>query len=188
MNLLFICYSYPGTPKYATVPSVSKVQESQSSVLSLGNMQSSYRALWTSRQEQPVPPDSTQKPVEPRLTGRRQNVLRRHFVILRSRLLHWINLIISLFAASSCRYGSYLKLQKWQKADNFKISNVYKYWNEQHVSWLSGLKMQDSNFQLNRPQLQSSAFYFALGLWAHFRQLLSASSIPIISFPQGKQF
>ena len=32
------------------------------------------------------------------------------------------NLIISLFAASSCRYGSNLKLQKWQKADNFKIA------------------------------------------------------------------
>ena len=72
-------------------------------------------------------PDSKREPVAPRLTGRGQNVLRRHFMILRTRLLHSINLIISLFAASSCRYGSNLKLQKWQKADNFKISNVNKY-------------------------------------------------------------
>lgn len=119
--------------------------------------------MWTSQQEHSASPDSTREPVAPRLTGRGQNVLRRRCVILRTRLLHSVNLMISLFAASSCRYGSDLKLKKWQNADSFKTSNVHKHWDEQHVSWRSGLKLRDSNPQLNRPQLQCTLCAWPLG-------------------------
>ena len=124
--------------------------------------------MWTSQQEHSASPDSTREPVAPRLPGRGQNVLRRHCMIPRTRLLHSVNLIISLFAASSCRYGSDLKLQKWQNADSFKTSNVHKHWDEQHVSLRSGLKLRDSNPQLNRPQLQSPhSLCLASGLTFH---------------------
>lgn len=102
-----------------------------------------------------------------------------------------MNLIIRLFAVFSRRYASGLKLQEWQKADNLKISNTNKYWNEKHVLsavW-SCMEQDWGAISITKADLSvsvlCSAVHLASGLTLGSTHSLFA---PIPSFPWGKWF